>query len=505
MLKKWSSVSTFFGKQFMLNIFLYIANIFDYIFSYEIFGFPLLIIWLMAAALFLSFKLGFPNIRYFRHGLDVALHNKYYSPSDPGEITPRQALFTSISGSIGLGSIAGVAIAISVGGPGAIIWMIITGFFNMNTVFAETTLSQTYKKVEADGKTNGGPFRYLRYGLEDIGYRKFGTVLSKFFSFMLVFGCLGSGMFQINQAVNTVTDYSIFSNFKIILGAVFAIFAFYMLLGGVKSISKIVEKLVPAMALLYTVCAIIILSFNYMNIIPSIGLIFTEAFNPKAITGGIIGVIVMGIKRSVFSSEAGLGTTSIAHAVAKTKQPVRQAAIASLTPMITMFFCMLTALIIIATDAYKTGSEGVIMTRDAFLSVSSWFPILLSTAIVLFALSNMLSYSFYGQSAWRSFFKNRLTIVFNIIYAIAIFASSMADLNLVVQIADTFVLSMAIPNLIGVYMLSSLVKRKMKHYDELLKSGAFDAEESIFVKIFKKLFSIPLKILNMIKSIFKKG
>lgn len=489
----------------MLNTLLYIANILDYIFSYEIFGFPLLIIWLMIAALFLSFKLGFPNIKYFRHGLSVALNNKYYSDSDPGEITPRQALFTSISGSIGLGSIAGVAIAISVGGPGSIIWMIITAFFNMNTVFSETTLSQTYKKVESDGKTNGGPFRYLRYGLEDIGYKKFGIVLSKFFSFMLIFGCLGSGMFQINQAVNTVTDYRLFSNFKIILGAAFAIFAFYMLLGGVKTISKIVEKLVPAMALLYTICAIVILSFNYKNLIPSVGLIFTEAFSSKAITGGIIGVIVMGIKRSVFSSEAGLGTTSIAHAVAKTKQPVRQAAIASLTPMITMFFCTLTALIIVATDAYKTGSEGVIMTRDAFLSVSSWFPILLSIAIILFALSNMLSYSFFGQSAWRSFFKNRLTIIFNIIYATAIFTSSMADLNSIVQIADTFVLSMAIPNLIGVYMLSSLVKRKMKHYDELLNSGAFDIKESIFTKIWKKLYSLPVKFVKFIQFVFRKN
>ncbi len=488
----------------MLNILLYIANIFDYIFSYEIFGFPLLVVWLMCAALFLSFKLGFPNIKYFRHGLDVALHNKYYSPDDPGEITPRQALFTSISGSIGLGSIAGVAIAISVGGPGAIIWMIITAFFNMNTVFAETTLSQTYKKVEDDGKTNGGPFRYLRYGLEDIGYKKIGIVLSKFFSFMLIFGCLGSGMFQINQAVNTITDYSIFSNFKIILGTVFAIFAFYMLLGGVETISKIVEKLVPAMALLYTICAIIILSFNYANIIPSISLIFTEAFSPKAVMGGIVGVIVMGIKRSVFSSEAGLGTTSIAHAVAKTKEPVRQASIASLTPLITMFFCTLTALIIIATDAYKTGSEGVIMTKDAFLSVSSWFPILLSTAIVLFALSNMLSYSFYGQSAWRSFFKNKLTIIFNAIYAIAIFSSSMADLNSIVQIADVFVLSMAIPNLIGIYMLSGLIKKKIQRYDELLKSNAFDVEPNAFVKILKKIFSIPVKVFNMTKSIFKK-
>ncbi len=485
----------------MLNILLFISNIFDKIFSFEIFGFPLLVIWLVAAALFLSFKLAFPNIKYFKHGLNVALHNKYYSPSDPGEITPRQALFTSISGSIGLGSIAGIAVAIATGGPGSLVWMIIMAFFSMNTVFAEATLSQTYKKIEADGKINGGPFRYLRYGLEDIGHRKFGTVLSKFFSFMLIFGSLGSGMFQVNQAINTITDYQVFSNFKIILGIAFGIFAFYMLFSGVKSISKIIEKLVPLMAILYTICVIVILGFNFNNFIPSIKLIFKSAFNFKAVSGALIGTMVVGIKRFAFSSEAGLGTTSIAHAVAKTKEPVRQAAIASLTPMITMFFCFLTGLIIVITGAFNTDAEGVIMTKMAFLSVSQWFPILLSIIIVLFALSNMLSYSFYGQSAWRSFFKNKLTILFNLIYAGAMFASSIADLNTIVKIADTFVLSMAIPNLIGVFMLSSLVKRKIKHYDDRLKAGVFDRKYNIFMKIWNKL----LNYFHNIKLKFRKS
>ncbi len=484
----------------MLNILLFISNVFDTIFSYEIFGFPLLVIWLLSAALFLSFKLGFPNIKYFKHGLDVALHNKYYSPDDRGEITPRQALFTSISGSIGLGSIAGIAVAIATGGPGSLVWMIIMAFFSMNTVFAETTLSQTYKKVEADGKINGGPFRYLRYGLEDIGYRRFGTILSKFFSFMLVFGSLGSGMFQVNQAINTITDYQVFSSLKIILGGAFALLAFYMLFSGVKAISKIIEKLVPIMAILYTICAIAILSVNFKNFLPSIKLIFNSAFNFKAFSGALIGTMVVGIKRFAFSSEAGLGTTSIAHAVAKTKEPVRQASIASLTPMITMFFCFLTGLIIIITGAFNTGTEGVIMTKMAFLSVSSWFPVLLSITIVLFALSNMLSYSFYGQSAWRSFFKNKWTILFNLIYAGAMFASSVADLNTIVKIADTFVLSMAIPNLIGVFMLSSLVKRKIKHYDDRLKAGVFDRRENIFKKIWIKL----IHYIERIKARFDK-
>ena len=478
----------------MLDIFLYVAKFLNAIFSFEIFGFPLLISLIIIGTLYFSFKLKFPNVKYFKHGIDIAIHNKYYSPSDPGEITPKQALFTSISGSIGLGSIAGVAIAISIGGAGSIIWMIIIAFFSMNTVFAETVLSQTYKKVEVDGKINGGPFRYLRYGLEDIGYRKFGTILSQFFSFMLIFGSIGSGMFQINQAITTMTDYKVLNNFKVFFGVIISLFVLYALFNGVKIISKIVAKLVPMMAILYTLCSLIIISFNYENIIPSIIAMIDGIFSFKSATGGLFGALIIGTKRSIFSTEAGLGTSSIAHAVAKTKEPVRQASIASLTPMITMFFCLLTALIILTTKAYDTKSEGVIMTKEAFLTVSSWFPIFLSISIVLFALSNVLSYSFYGQSAWRSFFKNKWTLIFNILYAITIALSSVADLQSIVFIADTFVLSMAIPNFIGLFMLSNLIKRKLEHYDEQLKNGDFD--KSSLSKFFKKTFTFKFKKNN---------
>ena len=469
----------------MLDIFLFIAKILNSIFLYKIFDLPLLILLIIIGTLYLSIKCGFPNIRYFKHGIDIAVHNKYYSPSDPGEITPRQALFTSISGSIGLGSIAGVAIAISVGGPGTIIWMIITAFFSMNTVFAETILSQTYKKVEKDGKTNGGPFRYLRYGLEDIGYKKIGIILSEIFSFLLVFGSFGSGMFQINQAITTITDYEIFKNFKIILGIITGLFVLYALFNGVKLISKIVAKLVPMMAILYTLCSIVIIAYNYENIIPSILSMFESAIGYRQVAGGFLGGMIVGIQRSIFSTEAGLGTSSIAHAVAKTKEPVRQASISCLTPMITMFFCLLTALIILTTNAQYTNTAGVTMTKEAFLTVSNWFPILLSICIVLFAFSNVLSYSFYGQSAWRSFFKNKWTIAFNVAYALAIIISSVADLESIIIIADTFVLSMAVPNFIGLFLLSNLIKRKVDHYDKNLQNKTFD--QNIFQRIFTKI------------------
>ena len=245
------------------------------------------------------------------------------------------------------------------------------------------------------------------------------------------------------------------------------------------------------MAILYTICSIIIITCNYDSIIPSFIAMVEGAIGYQQVVGGFLGGMIVGIKRSIFSTEAGLGTSSIAHAVAKTKEPVRQASIACLTPMITMFFCLLTALIILTTNAQYTNTAGVTMTKEAFLTVSSWFPIFLSICIVLFALSNVLSYSFYGQSAWRSFFHNKLTIVFNIAYAAAMVASSIADLNSIVFIADTFVLSMAIPNLIGLLMLSNLIKRKITRYDDNLKNEYFDA--NIIAKGFKKITNLLKK------------
>ncbi len=458
----------------MLEIFVFIANILNKILYFEIFGIPFLVLWLVFFGLFLSFKLYFPNIMFFKHSFDVAIHNKYYSPNDLGEITPRRALFTSISGSIGLGSIAGVGIAITIGGPGAIIWMIIMAFFSMNIVFAEATLSQTYRKIEADGKINGGPFRYLRYGLEDIGYRKFGTVLSKFFSVMLIFGSIGGGMFQINQLIKTLTSYQTFADYKVALGLIFGIFSLYILFKGIKTISKIVAKLIPIMVILYLLCTLIILILNYNQILPSLAIIFKSAFNFNSVLGGFIGAFITGIRRSIFATEAGLGTSSIAHAVAQTKEPIRQAAIACLTPMFIMCFCLMTALIIVITGVYKTDAQGIILTKDAFLMVSDWFPILLTIIIAMLAISNILASSFYGQSAWRSFMKNKYTMLYNLIYCFAIISCSLADLNTIVMIADTFVLSMALPNLIGIFMLSGLVKKKMLKYSKSLKAGEFD-------------------------------
>lgn len=459
----------------MLTIFSAISDFLNGILFYEVFGFPLLVLWLIMAALFLSFKLCFPNVRFFKHGLDVALHNKYYSPNDIGDLTPRQALFTSISGTVGLGNISGVAIAIALGGPGAVIWMLIMAFFSMNVVFSEATLSQSYRITDQNGKIVGGPFRYLRYGLKDLGKEKIGIVLSVLFSFFLIFGVVGLSMFQTNQAIAIITNYKIFNNMNYVFGVIFAGITLYTLINGAKTIGKIIEKLIPAMAILYFFCAVVILAVNYKNILPSFIIMLKDAFGFQPIVSGLIGTMVMGIRRAGFSNEAGLGTTSIAHSLAKTKEPIREASIACLTPMIdTMFFCFLTGLMIVASGAYNTNAEGVLMTKQAFLSVNGWFPIFLSIAIIMFALSNTLSCSFYGQTAWKNLTKGKFIFIFNILVVIGIISAAKADLDTVVSITDTFYLSLAIPNLIGVFMLSGLVKKKLVDYKEKLKSGVFD-------------------------------
>jgi len=459
----------------MINVFLSMAEFLNKILFFEVFGFPLLVVWLFFAGLFLSFKLSFPNIKFFRHGLDIALNNRYYSPNDIGEITPRQALFTSISGTVGMGNIAGVAIAIKLGGPGSIIWMMITAFFAMNTVFTEVTLSQTYREVDENGKTNGGPFKYLKKGLEQIGFRKLGICLSLVYTFMLIFGSLGCSMFQVNQAVNIISDYKVFSQYGIVFGGIFSLFALYILFHGAKTVGKIIEKIVPAMAILYLLCGITILCINYKNIPSAFLIMIKDAFAIESIVSGFIGTLVMGIRRAGFSNEAGLGTASIAHAVAKTKEPVREGAIACMTPMVdTMFFCCLTALMIISSGAYTEDLDGVLMTKKAFSSVSNWFPVLLSIAVVMFALSNVITYSFYGQSAFKNLTKGKFTYIFNLVFACAILVSSFAEVDAVVLIADIFVLSLSIPNLIGVYMLSGLVKEKIISYRTRLQNGDFD-------------------------------
>lgn len=468
----------------MLNFFVRLSEVLNSIFFYEIYGFPILVVWLFVAGIYLSFRLNFPNVRLFKHGVSVAVKNKYYSPDDPGEMTPRQSLFTSITGTVGLGNISGVAIAVGLGGPGAVIWIIICGFFAMNTIFAETVLAQTYREVKPDGKVNGGPFRYLKYGLQELGFAKFGIILSLCFSIFFIIGSIGSLMIQVNQAIVTITDFKIFSNLAVIATIIFCLGVFIIIASGTETVGNAASKLVPAMALIYTIGIFTILAFHIKNIASAILEMIKDAFTIKASFAGFIGTVVAtGIKRAAYSNEGGLGTSAIAHAVAKTKEPVRQASIACLTPMISAaFFCFLTGLAIVSTGVHAGDTEGIVMTKRAFATVSSWFPIILSIMIVIFAFANCLATIFYAQSVWKGLLKGKYLMIFNIVAVLFLFPAGFLDLKTVVDISDVFFLSISIPNLIGVYMLAGVVKKKLETYIKELKESKFDKIESQKVK-----------------------
>lgn len=444
---------------------------------------PLIVVWLVAGGLFFTGYLGFINVRGFRHGLALAT-GRYQNPNAPGEVTQFQALATAVSGTVGVGNIAGVAIAISLGGPGATFWLIVAGLLGMSTKFAECTLAVRYRKTNPDGSVSGGPMYYLEQGLTDLKLPGVGKALGLFYAMAMVIGCLGIGnMFQSNQAAAifiTVTgaEQSPFMGKAWLLGLAMAIVVAIVIFGGIKSIARVTEKLVPFMAVLYSVAAIVIIAFNADKLIWAFGAIWQGAFSPDGITGGIIGVIVIGFRRAVFSNEAGLGSASIAHSAVKTNFPATEGYVALLEPFIdTVVVCTLTALVIITTVydplLANTGISGIEMTTRAFQSTISWSPIPLSVAAILFAFSTMLSWSYYGLKAFTYLFgeANITQLIFKFIFCIFIVIGSAIQLNALIDLSDALVFIVAIPNLIGLYILAPIVRAEIGKYSESRKTA----------------------------------
>ncbi len=451
--------------------------------SYEIFGathqitifkIPFLVLWLIAGGLFFTFKLRFVNLRLFKHGIDV-VRGKYDNPKDPGRITHAQALFTAVAATVGLGNIAGVAIAISIGGPGAVIWMMMAAFLGMSTKFAEVTLGQKYRRFDQNGHLLAGPFYYLRDGLKAKGLEKFGKILGWLAAVLCIAGAVGAGlMFQANQAVAIIADSFGFTGIgKLILVLAIAVLIGIVLIGGIKRIAQITEKIVPIMAIIYVTSCIIILLCNYENVGNAVLVMFNSAFGDNALYGGIIGAIVQGIKRSAFSNEAGLGSAPIAHAAAKTSEPVREGCVSILEPFIdTVVICFMTGIVITVTGVYQgadLSGGGVLITRDAFATVSSWFPYILSLSVVLFAFSTMLTYSYYGQQAWLYLTKDKNINICYAMFMVAIIIGGMINLSIVIDFADILFLSMAVPNLLGMYIMSGDIKAEMDKYVAKMK------------------------------------
>ncbi len=442
---------------------------------------PFIVGWLIFGAVYLTFRFGFVNLRMMGHALNI-LRGKYRSPEDKGDVSPFQALTTALSATVGLGNIAGVAIAVSVGGPGATFWMIVAGFFGMTSKFTEVTLAQMYREFRPDGRVMGGAMEYLSKGLKEKGLAPLGKGLAILFAILTIGASLGGGnAFQVSQAMGAVqNEISFFRDFPWAFGLIMAGAVGIVIIGGIRRIAHTAEALVPLMVMIYLAACLWIILTHVSEVPAAFSLIFTEAFSPTAIAGGMIGVLVHGFKRAVFSSEAGIGSAAIAHSAAAVKYPVRQGFVALYEPFIdTIIICTMTALVIIITGVYNApeyaplveASKGAALTAKAFGTVISWFPVILSISVVLFAYSTMISWSYYGERCWTYVFGERFSIIYRIMFLAFIVLASLISAGNILNFSDLLLLSMAFPNFIALYLLQDKVADALKSYMRKLRSG----------------------------------
>ena len=441
--------------------------------------FPIVVLWLMFGALFFTLKLRFINFTGIKHSIDL-LRGKFDDPkakTSKEELTRVQALSTALSGTVGLGNIASVAVAISIGGPGATFWMIVAGLLGMASKFTEVTLGVKYREVDENGVIHGGPMYYLKSGLAKRNLGVLGKFLAVIFAVLLIGASLGGGnMFQANQAFAQLQNsFPSLSGHGVEVGVVLAILVGVVIIGGVKSIARVTEKIVPLMAGVYMLAALVIIFMNYNQIIPSVELIFSNAFSAPALKGGVIGVLIIGFQRAAFSNEAGIGSSAIAHSAAKTTEPISEGFVALIEPFIdTVLICTITAFVIIITGRYEGYElQGAELTSNAFGSAISWFPHLLTVAIFLFAFSTMISWSYYGLKAWTYIFgkTKKSEIIFKVVYLSMIVVGAASSLGVVLTFSDMMILSMAVPNVIGLLIMSSEIKEDLKNYMKRIKSG----------------------------------
>jgi AGCS family alanine or glycine:cation symporter len=386
-------------------------------------------------------------------------------------------LATAVSGTVGLGNIAGVAVAISLGGAGASFWLIVAGLLGMSSKFVECTLGVKYRYINNEGKVFGGPMNYLRYGLERRNMKGFGKALAGLFAVLAIGASFGGGnMFQANQAfVALQQEIPAIAEYGFLFGIAMAVLTGCVIIGGISSIARVTEKIVPFMALLYITGALVVIGVNIENIGAAFTAIWEGAFSPSALKGGIIGVLIVGFQRAAFSNEAGVGSAAIAHSAAKTHHPVSEGFVSLLEPFLdTVIICTLTALVLIFTGMHEVeGVGGAELTSEAFRSVVSWFPYVLSLAIFLFAFSTMISWSYYGMRAWTYLFgkSRKAEIVYKAMFLIFIVVGASVSLGAVLDFSDMMILAMAFPNIIGLYLMSGEVKKDLDEYLRKLKAG----------------------------------
>jgi alanine or glycine:cation symporter, AGCS family len=454
--------------------FSYLVEALSKILFFSIGGMPFIVLWLIVGATFFTIRMGFINFRAFAHAISV-VRGRYDNPAETGEVTHFQALATALSATVGLGNIAGVAIAIQLGGPGAMFWMTIAGLLGMSSKFVECTLGQKYRIVKPDGSVSGGAMHYLSRGLGELGLRPLGKLLAGIFAILCVGGSFGIGnMFQVNQSYAAVAAVMPFLEGRSWLyGLLMAVLVALVIIGGIKRIGAVAEKLVPIMCSIYIVASLFIILINFPQIPSAFATIIKGAFVPQAVTGGFVGVLVQGFRRACFSNEAGVGSAAIAHSAARTEEPIREGIVALLEPFIdTVVICNLTALVVIITGVYaNTNEDGAQMTNEAFSSVISWFPYVLAVAVFLFAFSTMISWSYYGERCWDYLFGDRTTIVYKVLFVAFVFVGAVVNLSAVLDFSDMMVLAMAVPNIFGCYLLSNKVAADLQDYMRRLQTG----------------------------------
>ncbi len=441
-------------------------------------GVPLVVAWLVFGAVFFTIRMQFINLRGFVHAISVTA-GKYDSPDEHGDISHFQALASALSATVGLGNIAGVAIAVAAGGPGAIPWMIVAGFLGMSSKFTECTLGQMYRSTDSKGQVSGGPMHYLYKGLSEMDLAPLGKVLAVVFALMCIGGSLGGGnMFQANQAFVAVSgQVEFFADKAWLFGVIMAALVAAVILGGIKRIGSIAGIIVPVMCGVYVIAALYILVVNASAVPDAFATMFRSAFTMEAGLGGLVGALIQGFRRAAFSNEAGVGSASIAHSAATTSEPVREGIVALLEPFIdTIVVCTMTGLVVVVTGVYNSGvGDGVEMTAAAFESVLPWFPTVLSVAVVLFAFSTMISWSYYGERCAVHLFGEAASLPYKVLFCVATFFGAVFQLGSVLDFSDLMVLGMAFPNILGLLLLSSKVKARLDDYWGRLKSGEMKA------------------------------
>jgi AGCS family alanine or glycine:cation symporter len=455
--------------------------------------FPLIVGWLMLAGVVFTLYLGFINVRGFRHGLHLIL-GRYSTPGSAGEVSHFQALTSAVSGTVGLGNIAGVAVAVSIGGAGATFWMVLAGLLAMSTKFVECTLGVKYRIISADGVVSGGPMYYLSRGIAE-NYPRLkglGRTLAVAFAVCAMLGAIGAGsMFQANQAYAQFLGVTGGAEGPLagrgwLFGTIVAVLAGLVVLGGITRIGAVTAKLVPAMALIYIVGCLAVIGVHIEQLPAAFQAIIDGAFTAEGVQGGVIGALIQGFRRALFSNEAGLGSSAIAHSAVKTREPVTEGFVALWEPFLdTVVICTMTAIVIIISgelaalqgSALNGTAQGVALTSQAFASVAWWFPYVLTIVVFLFAFSTIITWAYYGAKA-ASYLANESKVVlygFKLVFLLMAIVGCTMNLGTIVDIADSLLFIMAIPNLIGVYLLMPVVKRELASYQARRKSGEIRA------------------------------